>query len=147
MIKKHLRKRALDLMNRALKFKSELHFCSGAGDLPKEMNGFLAWLGDYLLDELQRETWEEPVLRTESEGRIVYLYPSNWRLRADEFVGFSFWWPYLFEEPPAVMLRIPAEDLFPPRNPLIKRLWPKLRRMGFIDHWDDVDPDPSCPRM
>ncbi|MGA8030561.1 MAG: hypothetical protein WB992_25740 [Bryobacteraceae bacterium] len=145
MAKGPLSKRALDALNRASEIKGEIDFCGKDGRLPIEMHHFMGWLGDHLRSELHRDDWEEPYVTNAEDGVILYLYSPTWQLRADQFVAFSFWWPNLFKDPPCVQLYIPAEDLFPPRNELLNRLRPKLKRSGFTDYYEQGDPDPSCP--
>jgi hypothetical protein len=108
----------------------------------------MEWLGDYLRSELQRETWEEPYVETLDGGVTLYLNSPTWRrgLPTDEYVAFSFWWPNpLDDDSPCVQLYSPAEDVFPPRNELLKRLRPKLKLSGFTDYFEQGDSDPSCP--
>jgi hypothetical protein len=139
-----LSKRALDMLNPAGEIKSEIDFCGEDGGLPKEMRHFMGWVGDHLRSELQREAWEEPEVIAE-DGVTLYLYSPKWRLPDDDYVAFSFSWPNQFEEPPCVQLYLPAEEVFQPRNELLKRLRPRLKRSGFTDYYERGDPDPSFP--
>lgn len=142
----NLSKRGLDVLNRASEMKSDFDFCGEDGDLPKEMRRFMGWLGDYLRSELQREAWEEPLVDADEDGVSLCLYSPTWRLPDDDYVAFSFWWPNLLDgESPCVQLCLPAEDVFPPRNELLKRLRPRLRLSGFTDYYDQGDPEPSFP--
>jgi hypothetical protein len=134
-----LSNRALDILNRASEIKSEIDFCGKDGGLPKEKRRFMEWLGDHLRFELQREEWEEPYVETTEDGVGLYLYSPKWRLGADEFVGFYFWWPNQFYDSAAVVLCVPAQDRFPPRNELLNRLRPKLRRSGFTEYYEFGD--------
>ena len=141
-----LSNRALDILNRAGEIKSEIDFCGEDGGLPEEKRRFMEWLGDHLRFELQREEWEEPYVETTEDGVGLYLYSPTWRLPDDDYVAFSFWWPNLLEEDsPCVQLCLPAEDIFPPRNELLNRLRPSLRRSGFRDHYEHGDTDPAYP--
>lgn len=145
MAKGILSKRALGMLNRASEIKGDIDFCAEDGGLPKEMRHFMGWLGDHLRSELQREAWEEPDVVIAEDGVTLYLYSPTWQLPDDDYVAFSFWWPNLFEEPPAVLLYLPAEEVFQKRNELLTRLRPKLKRNGFTDYYEQGDPDPSCP--
>jgi len=145
MAKGILSKRALDTLNRANEIKNEIDFCGEDGGLPKEMRHFAEWLGDHLRSELQREAWAEPEVVMDEEGVTLYLYSPTWHLPDDDHVAFSFLWPNLFQDPPCVQLYLPAEEVFEPRNELLKRLRPKLKRSGFTDYYEPGDPDPSCP--
>ena len=141
-----LSNRALDILNRAGEIKSEFDFCGEDGDLREELRHFMGWLGDYLRSELQREAWEEPCVDADEDGVDLYLYSPKWRLPDDDYVAFSFWWPNLLEgDSPCVLLCLPAEDIFPRRNELLKRLRPKLKLSGFTDYYEQGDPEPSCP--
>jgi hypothetical protein len=145
MAKGILSKRALDMLNRATEIKNEIEFCGEGGGLSKEMCHFMGWLGDHLRSQLQRESWEEPDVVMAEDGVTLYLYSPTWRLPDDDYVAFSFWWPNLFEEPPSVLLYLPAEEVFQGRNELLHHLRPNLKRNGFTDYYEQGDPDPSCP--
>ena len=146
MAKGILTKRALDTLNRASEIKADIDFCGEEGGLAKGFRRFMGWLGDYLRSELQREDWEEPDVDADSEGVSLSLYSHKWRLpAADDYLAFSFWWPHLFGEPPCVQLYIPAEESFPPRNDLLNRLRPTLKRAGFTDYYEHGDPTPEFP--
>jgi hypothetical protein len=139
-------KRALDVLNRASEVRNEIDFCSEDGGLQKEIYHFVEWLGDHLRSELRREAWEEPDLDQSEDGISVSLYSPTWRLPDDDYVGFSFFWPNLLDEDsPSVQICVPAEDIFGPRNELMKGLRPKLKLSGFTDHYEEGDPEPSCP--
>jgi hypothetical protein len=139
-----LSKRALDILNRAGEIKSEIDFCRGG--LAKEMRHFMGWLGEHLRAELQLEAWEDPEVRAEEGSVGLYLFPHTWRL-GETYVAFSLGWPSPLNEienNPGVMFHVPAQELFPPRNELLNRLRPKLKRTGFIDH-AAFDTDPAFP--
>lgn len=143
-----LSKRALDTLNRASEIKSEIDFCGEDGGLQKEIYHFMEWLGDYLRAELRRGEWADPEVVPLEGGVALYLYSPTWRRPADDYVAFSFWWPNPFKElpePPCVQLYLPAEDVFPTRNELLSQLRPKLKLTGFTGHYEQGDPDPSCP--
>src|SRR2546421_501316 len=99
-----LSKRALDILNRASEIKSDFDYCSENGGLPKEKVHFMEWLGDYLRSELQREDWEMPDVRTDDDGVCLYLYSPKWRVGADGYMAFAFWWPNRIDDSPAVTL-------------------------------------------
>lgn len=142
-----LSKRALDMLNRTSEIKRIVDFCGEDGGMVGELRQFLTWLGEHVRSELSREAWEEPELEVvECDYVILYLFPPSWRLAGDDYVAFAFCWPIRpWEEAPTVGLYLPAEENFPPRNALLSQLRAKLKRVGFSDHWEFGDPDPSVP--
>jgi hypothetical protein len=146
MAKGNLSKRALDILNRASEIKRAIDFCGEDGDLPNEMWRFMEWVGDHVRSELQREEWAEPELDTDDSGTSLCLFSPKWQLPDCDYVAFSFFWPNPLEkDPPCVQLYLPSEEVFPPRNELLKQLRPKLIRNGFVDHYGHGDQDPSFP--